>query len=252
MAARIKIVWPSGSGYRARLQRFYAYSAIFHVVVVVFLVFAPRLFGSSRPNFSDEFLDAMRARLVADVAEEPVKPAAQPVVEPEPDPPKPKPPPEEIEAAGDVVHDKQAEPTPKKEDPKPPPPRSDPEPVEEPDDDGSTERVGDSSAGVQAGGEISLADDWYRSAVSRALYSTWRKPPLAGLRQPLSVVVGFEIRKDGTVTDLRVIESSGVDALDRTALRAAAEASPLPKHPPTWRGSSMTVECLFELTPEDF
>ena len=93
MSARIKIVWPSGTGYRARLQRFFVYSAVFHVVVAMFLVFAPRLFGSSRPNFSDEFLDVMQARLVADVGEEPVQAAAkpaQPFVEPKPDPPKPK------------------------------------------------------------------------------------------------------------------------------------------------------------------
>lgn len=257
MSARIKIVWPSGSGHQARLQRFYAYSAIFHVIVVLLFAFTPRLFGSSRPNFSDEFLDAMQARLVADVGEapQPAAPKPQPFVEEsKPKPPKPEPPPEETEAAGDVVHSKRAEPTPKKEDPKPAPPR-DPEPVEdsgeEPGDSGSTERVGDSAGGVQAAGEISLFG-WYQNSVSRALYSTWRRPLLAGLREPLAVLISFDIQKNGTVTGLRVTESSGVPALDRSALRAVADASPLPRLPPAWRGSSMSAAYLFEITPEDF
>ena len=252
MSARIKIVWPSGSDYQARLQRFYAYSAIFHVVAVLVFVFTPRLFGGSRPNFSDEFLDVMNARLVADIVEAP-QPAAkkpQPFVEPKPEPPKPKPEPrpEETEAAGDVVHSKRAEPTKKKEEPKPAPP-SDPEPVE--DSGEEPERVGDSTGGVQAGGEISLFG-WYQSSVSRALYSTWRRPLLAGLREPLAVHISFDIQKNGTVTGLRVTESSGVPALDRSALRAVADASPLPRLPPAWRGSSMTAAYLFEITPEDF
>ncbi len=260
MSARIKIVWPSGSGYRARLQRFYCYSAVFHVVVVLFLALAPRLFGSSsQANFSDEFLDSIHTRLVADIGEEPAQPApqtAQPFVEPKPDPPKPapEPPAEEIEAAGDVVYSQRAEPTPKKEDPKPAPP-SDPEPIEdrgeEPADEGSSERIGDSAGGVQAAGEISLFG-WYQSSVSRALYSTWRRPLLAGLREPLAVLISFDIQKNGSVTGLRVVESSGVPSLDRSALRAVADASPLPRLPPAWRGSSMTAAYLFEITPEDF
>ena len=78
MATRIKIVWPSGSSPQARLSRFYAYSAIFHILLVVLFIFAPRLFGSSRANFSDDFLDVMYASLVADVGEEPVQPQVQP------------------------------------------------------------------------------------------------------------------------------------------------------------------------------
>jgi len=250
VSARIKIVWPSGSGYRARIQRFYVYSAIFHVVLVATLAFAPRLFGGARPNFSDEFLDVMQARLVGDVGDEPAQPVAQPVVEPQPEPakpkPKPEPPPEEAAAAGDVVHSKRAEPTPPKTDPKPDPP-SDPGDA----DDGSAERVGDSTGGVQAAGEISLFG-WYQSSVSRALYSTWRRPLLAGLRQPRQVVISFEIQKSGAVTGLRVTQSSEIPALDRSALRAVADASPLPRLPPAWRGSSMTAAYVFEITTEDF
>lgn len=257
MAARIKIVWPSGSSPQARLRRFCAYSAIFHILLVLFFAFTPRLFGSSRANFSDDFLDVIYASLVADIGEEPVRPQvqlAQPVVKPEPEPPKPKAPSEETAAGGDVVHSERAAPTPKKEDPEPAPP-GDAEPIEDPgeqpDGGGSTERIGDSSGGVQAAGEISLFG-WYQSSVSRALYSTWLRPILAGLREPLTVLISFNIQKNGSVTGLRVVESSGVPVLDRSALRAVADASPLPRLPPAWPGSSMTAAYMFEITPEDF
>lgn len=255
MAARIKIVWPSGSGPQARLRRFCAYSAIFHILLVLFFAFTPRLFGSSRANFSDDFLDVRYASLVADIGEEPLQPEvqqAQPVVKAEPEPSKPEPqaPSEETAAGGDVVHSERAAPTPKKEDPEPAPP-GDAEPGEEPDGGGSSERIGDSSGGVQAAGEISLFG-WYQSSVSRALYSTWLRPLLAGLREPLRVLISFDIQKNGSVTGLRVVESSGVPVLDRSALRAVADASPLPRLPPAWRGSSMTAAYMFEITPEDF
>jgi protein TonB len=177
--------------------------------------------------------------------------------EPEPEPPRPQPkpeqPPEETPAAGDVEFSKRAEPTPVKEDPKPAPP-TDPAPAENGDTSGdfeTGERVGDAGAGVSGGGEISLFG-WYQSSVSRALYSTWQRPLLAGLREPLSVLVSFNIQKDGSVANLRVVEPSGVAALDRSALRAVADAAPLPRLPPAWRGSSMTAAYLFQITPEDF
>ncbi len=260
MAPRLKIVWPSGSTYRARLQRFYAYSAIGHVVVLLVVLIAPRLFAGSKPNFSDDFLDAIPAQLVAEIGEAPQQAAPkQQVFEPEPEPPprpapKPPPEPEETAAAGDVEFSKRAEPREKKPDPEPEPP-SDRRPADDPgeaaDGGGETERVGDSTGGVQAAGEISLFG-WYQSSVSRALYTTWRRPLLAGLREPLSVRIHFDIQKDGTVTGLRVARSSGVSALDRSALRAVADASPLPRLPPGWRGSSMTAAYVFEITPEEF
>jgi len=258
VGTRIKVVWP-GSGPGARLQKFYVVSAVSHAALAVAFIFLPGLFPDSRPNFTDDFLDnAIFAELVSGI-DQPASPPAQaaPVVEkaPEPvaEPPQPEPEPEETTAAGDVEYNKRAEPTPAKEDPKPAPP-TDTAPSESGETSGDIdtgERVGDAGAGVSGGGEISLFG-WYQSSVSRALYSTWQRPLLAGLREPLSVVISFNIQKDGSIANLRVVETSGVSALDRSALRAVADASPLPRLPPAWRGPSMTAAYLFEITPEDF
>jgi TonB family protein len=64
------------------------------------------------------------------------------------------------------------------------------------------------------------------------------------------VTVAFDILRDGTVENLVVAQSSGVASLDRSALRAVVDASPLPPHPSTWRDASMPATFVFRLHPE--
>ena len=74
---------------------------------------------------------------------------------------------------------------------------------------------------------------WYRDSVVAALRSQWERPILEGSRGTLEVTVAFEILPDGTVRNLRIDTTSGVPSLDRSALRAVADASPLPPLPGT-------------------
>ena len=78
---------------------------------------------------------------------------------------------------------------------------------------------------------IAAAFAWYRASVTAALYSHWRRPILSGLQEPLEVGVAFEIRRDGGVLNPRISLPSGIPSLDRSALRAVADASPLPPLP---------------------
>jgi protein TonB len=55
---------------------------------------------------------------------------------------------------------------------------------------------------------------------ARALYGIWRYPPDAAKRGESGIVrVTFAINKDGSVTDINMIESSGYPALDREVMR---------------------------------
>ena len=65
-----------------------------------------------------------------------------------------------------------------------------------------------------------------------------------------SVLVTFDIARDGTSRNIRILESSGIPILDRSALRAALEASPFPAIPPAWTEPTIPVTMRFELTPE--
>jgi TonB family protein len=84
--------------------------------------------------------------------------------------------------------------------------------------------------------------------VRAAIEPRWRKPVLDGATS--EVTVGFEILRDGTVRDVQVVRPSGIPALDRSAMRAVIEASPLPPFPAGWRGASTPATMTFILLPE--
>ncbi len=116
---------------------------------------------------------------------------------------------------------------------------------------GAGSTVGDEGASVSAvdlgGSELA----WYRDAVSGRLYETWRQPLLDAVRDALEVQIRFAIAPDGRVVDPRVDRSSGVPSLDRSALRAVSDVSPLPPLPRGWRDSPLEASFVFRLFPED-
>jgi protein TonB len=72
---------------------------------------------------------------------------------------------------------------------------------------------------------------------------------LEGASGVLTVTVTFDVRRDGTVANATVETESGVPSLDRSALRAVADASPLPPLPSSFKDSSVPARYEFELTP---
>jgi protein TonB len=169
---------------------------------------------------------------------EPKGPSFQP--EPKPEPKKPK--------------DKKAEK--KKEEAKPSNTAQTPS-TETPNDASSS---GPAAPGMGSGGAgkegttISLGGgmpggDFYGATVRAAIEARWRKPVLE-LEDSPKVSIQFDILRDGTVRDVRVVSASGVPALDRSALRAVSEASPLPPFPASSRIPSTTAIIEFELQPE--
>lgn len=107
-----------------------------------------------------------------------------------------------------------------------------------------------SGTGVTAleGGGVPGAG-WYNAAVTGALQAAWVKPVLDASDAVYSVVVSFEIGRDGNVFNLAVDVPSGVPALDRSALRAVTDAAPFPA-PPASSGGSIRQRIRFELSPE--
>jgi protein TonB len=110
--------------------------------------------------------------------------------------------------------------------------------------------AGGTGTGVTAleGGGVPGAG-WYNAAVTSALQGSWVKPVLDASDQVYSVVVAFEIGRDGNVFNLAVDVPSGVAALDRSALRAVTDAAPFPA-PPASAGGSIRQRVRFELSPE--
>jgi len=63
------------------------------------------------------------------------------------------------------------------------------------------------------------------------------------------VVVQFTLRRDGTVTSgsVRIVQRSGISALDYSAQRAIYDGSPFPPLPPGFERNEANIEFVFEL-----
>jgi protein TonB len=108
--------------------------------------------------------------------------------------------------------------------------------------------VGGAVTATVGGGDSSLG--WYGAAVKAALEAAWVKPYLEDAAGIASVVLAFDIARDGTPRNIRIETSSGIQSLDRSAQRAALEAAPFPAPPPTWTGDTIPVTMRFDLSPE--
>ena len=108
--------------------------------------------------------------------------------------------------------------------------------------------IGGAVTATVGGGDTSLG--WYGAAVKAALESAWVKPYLEDAEGTASVVLAFEIARDGTPRNIRIELSSGIQSLDRSAQRAAIEAAPFPAVPPSWTEDTIPVTMRFDLSPE--
>ena len=244
---RIRIVTGSRTSPR---RKFIVGSLAVHVLVATVLVWLPDLRGGARipPN-------AVVVELVGGLPLAPVAAAAAP----EPSPAQPQPPPEGVR-----MEQPEPRPTERRRPAKPtaeprptPPPRR--APASAAGDSGPADATGSAVAGsAAAGASVSVFEGgdaafaWYRASVTNALYQHWRRPILSGLREPLEVRVAFEIMRDGNVRGLRTEVSSGVPSLDRSALRAISDASPLPPLPSTMRDPYLPASFVFRLYPEGY
>ncbi len=224
---------------------FLAGSLAAHLVVASSLMLLPSL--GRRPALGGDSLVVELAGPIAG-AQAGRPPAAQP-------PPKPAPP----EKASVVKEDTRevAAPRPKA------PARQEKRPAEGDEAAGRQEAAslpaqpatGEGAAGTAGGVESmtlgGLELGWYGAAVTAALARGWLRPVLEGVGRDLVAVVAFDIRRDGSIENARVVESSGVPSLDRSALRAVLEASPLPPVPAAWNQQLLPAQFRFVWRPEE-
>lgn len=108
--------------------------------------------------------------------------------------------------------------------------------------------IGGAVTATVGGGDSSLG--WYGAAVKAALEAAWIKPLLEDAAGTASVVLAFDIARDGTPRNIRIETSSGIQSLDRSALRAATDVASFPAVPSTWTGDAIPVTMRFDLSPE--
>jgi len=88
---------------------------------------------------------------------------------------------------------------------------------------------------------------WYVGAVRNRISSNWLLSTISPriLTAP-RVYLTFDILRDGTVTNVVIIQSSGIPEVDRSALRAVLASNPLGELPPGYGGSKVSVEFYFD------
>jgi protein TonB len=107
---------------------------------------------------------------------------------------------------------------------------------------------------VQGGGSVGLGDSSpfgeqfgpYANIIRDNIARNWH-PSQARTSTAPSVTVTFTIQRDGTVKDVKVSRSSGIQTLDFSAQRAVLDASPLPALPQGFPRNQADVELKFQL-----
>jgi protein TonB len=88
--------------------------------------------------------------------------------------------------------------------------------------------------------------DWYLAGVQRKVWVLWTQQIKTGMTQ--AVTIAFTILADGSVTDIRVVQSSGVFLLDLAAQRAIVTAAPFGPLPKDYGTNRITIQAIFKPT----
>jgi len=83
---------------------------------------------------------------------------------------------------------------------------------------------------------------YYVREVNQTVSRNWYKPDVAA---PRRAYIQFDIMRDGSPTNVRIEQSSGVPSLDQLAMRAV-QRSEFPRLPAEYSGSKVSVEFWFD------
>lgn len=233
--AKIRLVAKLGPQ-RSVLTPFIAWSFLAHAALATAVMFAPAVKGGSRP-----IPNAIPVSIIALPGPKP-KPSAK--TPPAPEQSKPKPEPEKKAApAADQKPDR-----PPEQRPEQPDPAGSADDGEEPLFQGDGD--GDGSSAVASLDILGSEFAWYNSSVTSKLTGNWNRPLLGNVTEPLTVVVAFTIRKNGSVSDVDILTSSGVPSVDRSVLRAVYDSAPLPKIPSQLHTNVLPARFEFRWHPQ--
>lgn len=108
-------------------------------------------------------------------------------------------------------------------------------------------RAGAGGSSFGAGGSFGGKFAWYVEGVQRRISSNWLISAVDPyVQRAPRVIVTFDILRDGSITNIQVIKSSGVASVDRSSVRAIRESSRLPSLPSDYPGRRVSVEFFFD------
>ena len=109
-------------------------------------------------------------------------------------------------------------------------------------------QTGTGGVGMGLGGAFGSRFGWYRDLLEQRVAQKWRTEDVdPRLQTAPPVIVTFDLLRSGAIRDVRVLQSSGNLALDRSAQRAIYEASPFPALPQGYERDAARIEFWFQL-----
>ena len=107
---------------------------------------------------------------------------------------------------------------------------------------------GTGGVGMGPGSAFGNRFGWYRDLLEQRVASKWRTDEVdPRLQTAPPVIVTFEIQKNGSVSNVRILQGSGNRNLDYSAQRAISEAGPFPPLPQGYDRNSAQIEFWFQL-----
>lgn len=98
-------------------------------------------------------------------------------------------------------------------------------------------------------GDASFRYSHFLQALAGRLSANWNPPPLEGGLQEAIAVCQFRVYRDGTISDVRIVTSSGQKALDDSVKLAVMRSSPFMQLPPEYRSDYIEVRAPFRARP---
>ena len=107
--------------------------------------------------------------------------------------------------------------------------------------------VNSAGDGALSLGEFGDRFGWYVGAVRNRVSSNWLLAMISpNIVTAPRVYVTFSVLRDGRIDDVKIVQSSGIPEVDRSALRAVLASNPLGPLPPDYPGDRVSVEFYFD------
>jgi TonB family protein len=106
---------------------------------------------------------------------------------------------------------------------------------------------GSGQVGIGPNSPLGSRLGWYAEIVRSRIAQQWLTNGLDARSQSQPTIVSFTILRDGSIRDVRVIQSSGNPNIDNTAARAVYQVTQLPPLPAQITDSSITAQFTFNL-----
>ncbi|MDX2152195.1 MAG: TonB family protein [Bryobacteraceae bacterium] len=108
--------------------------------------------------------------------------------------------------------------------------------------------AGSGGVGVGRGSPFGNRFGAYATLIRDRVAQKWRTGEIdPRIQSATPAIVLFDVMRDGSVRDVRLLQRSGISAIDYSAQRAVMEAGPFPPLPREYERDSATVELWFQL-----